>query len=159
MSQAGTIDGLQFAHDRSRVAGQLALAAFPRLAASGASAADIAYAIEGGANAQGRPSLRVAASGNVALACQRCLQPLDVAIAVDADLELAESLAAAEGANDEVDRVVASRSMGVAALIEDEVLLALPMVALHEHCELPAEGDAPKPSPFAVLAGLKPKGG
>jgi uncharacterized protein len=159
MSQARTIDGLSFAHERSRVAGQLTLAAFPRLVESDASAAEVAYEIRGGTNAEGRPSLRVLAEGSIAVACQRCLQPLPVPIAVDAELELAESLAAAEGANDAVDRVVASRRMDVAALVEDELLLALPMVALHEDCELSVEDAGSRASPFAALAALKSKGG
>jgi uncharacterized protein len=74
---------------------------------------------------------------------------------VAAVLELAESREAAEAADDAVDRVVASRSMAVAGLVEDELLLALPMVPVHERCEPPAKDDGTKPSPFAVLAGLK----
>jgi uncharacterized protein len=159
MSQAGTIDGLAFAHERSRVAGHLALAAFARLADSGASVAEIDYAVEGGTNAAGRPRLQVRAEGMVVLTCQRCLQPFSLPIAADAELELAESLAAGAGAEDEVDRVVASRNMDVAALVEDELLLALPMIALHEHCAPPAKDDGPKISPFAGLAALKGKGG
>jgi uncharacterized protein len=93
------------------------------------------------------------------MTCQRCLQPLAVPVEVAAELELAESREAAEAADDEVDRVVASRNMDVAALVEDELLLALPMVAAHEDCPLPAEDDGSAPSPFAKLAGLRKSGG
>jgi uncharacterized protein len=155
MSQAGTIDGQKFALERSRVSGRLSLAALPRLVASGGTSADVAYTVAGGANAEGRSSLRVTATGSVGMTCQRCLAALAVPIAVDAELELADSREAAEAAEDEVDRVVASRSMDVAAMVEDELLLALPMVAAHEQCEPPGRDDGPKPSPFAALAGLR----
>jgi uncharacterized protein len=159
MSQAGTIDGQAFARERSRITGQLAVAALPRIAASGGESADVTFTIEGGRSAEGQPALRVRAEGTVGMTCQRCLQPLTVPIAVDAELELAESQAVAEAAEDEVDRVVASRNMDVAALVEDELLLALPMVAAHEDCQLPADDDGPEPSPFAKLAGLRKSGG
>jgi|APFre7841882724_1041349.scaffolds.fasta_scaffold01123_7 uncharacterized protein len=155
MSRAGTIDGLKFALERSRVSGRLSLAALPRLADSGCTSAEIAFAIAGGTGAEGQPYLRVTADGAASMTCQRCLLALPVPIAVDAELELAESREAAEAAEDEVDRVVASRSMDVAALVEDELLLALPMVAVHEGCELPAKDEGPRPSPFAALAGLR----
>ncbi len=94
------------------------------------------------------------------MTCQRCLRPLVVPIAADAELELAESREVAEAAEDEVDRVVASRNMEVAALVEDEVLLALPMAAVHEtDCRMPADDDGQAPSPFAALAGLRKSGG
>jgi uncharacterized protein len=158
MSEAGTIDGLKFAHERSQVSGRLSIAALPRLAELGCTAAEVSFDVAGDLSAESRPSLQVRAQGCVEMACQRCLQPLSVPVIVDSELELAESREAAEAAEDEIDRVVASRSMDVAALVEDELLLALPMVAVHEDCRLPAGDDGAKPSPFAVLAGLK-KGG
>ncbi len=88
------------------------------------------------------------------MACQRCLAPVEVAVGVNADLEMREALAEIEGANDDVDRVLAGKAMDVVALVEDEVLLELPMVARHAVCE-PANEEAAgsrRPSPFAVLA-------
>jgi uncharacterized protein len=155
MSRAGTIDGLRFAQDRSTVTGRLALADLPRVAESGASSADVRYAITGRRNAAGKPSLRIEAAGMVELECQRCLQPLAWSADAEAELELAASEAEANAAEDDVDRVVASKDMDVAALVEDEVLLGLPMVPLHASCEAPAEGRSDRPSPFAVLAALK----
>jgi uncharacterized protein len=64
--------------------------------------------------------------------CQRCLDPLPVPIAIDAELQLAENLREITEADDEIDRVLASRHMDVEQLVEDEVILALPMVPRHE---------------------------
>jgi uncharacterized protein len=155
MSQAGTIDGPRFAQERARVAGRLSLAALSRLADSGCTRAEVAYSVEGGTSARGHPSLAVRAHGGATMNCQRCLGPLEVPIAVDATLELAASRDAAEAADDDVDRVIAARHMDVAELVEDELLLALPMVAAHAECGWPANDDGPKPSPFAALAGLR----
>jgi uncharacterized protein len=66
--------------------------------------------------------------------CQRCLGPLQVPVEIDAELQLAESLREISEADDEVDRVLASRHMDVGQLVEDEVILALPMVPRHEEC-------------------------
>jgi uncharacterized protein len=65
------------------------------------------------------------------------------------------------------DEIVASAAQDVAALIEDEVLLALPLAPRHEHCQI-ASGVAGgvggktggrdtvgRESPFGVLARLK----
>jgi uncharacterized protein len=72
--------------------------------------------------------------GTVKLLCQRCLDPVQVPLAVDAELQLAESTREISEADDEIDRVLASRNMDVAWLVEDEVILALPMAARHDEC-------------------------
>jgi uncharacterized protein len=68
------------------------------------------------------------------LPCQRCLDPIRVPIAIDAELQLAETVREISEADDEIDRVLASRRMDVASLVEDEVILALPMAPRHEEC-------------------------
>ena len=90
-------------------------------------------------SALGKPALHLIASGRVSVQCQRCLEPVVVPMAVDQELELAATQAAIDGAEDEVDRVLATRTMDVAVLVEDELLLALPMVARHDTCPTPAE--------------------
>lgn len=68
------------------------------------------------------------------LTCQRCLDPIRVPVAIDAELQLAETVREISEADDEIDRVLASRRMDVASLVEDEVILALPMAPRHEEC-------------------------
>jgi uncharacterized protein len=160
MSRAGTIDGPQFARDRGVVSGTLEIGALPRLAASGCEAATLRYRVSGGANAQDRPCLEVEASGPVTLVCQRCLGTLEFAVDVRVELELAESEREIAAADDDVDRVLAARSMDVAALVEDEVLLALPMAPMHDRCAPGAgAGETQRAGPFAALAGLRRGGG
>src|SRR5512145_2495185 len=119
MSRAGTIDGPQFARDRGTVSGTLGIEALPRLAESGCEAATIRYTVQGGANAEGHPCLAIEASGTLRLACQRCLGALEFPVELGVELELALSEREIDAAEDEVDRVLATRALDVAALVED----------------------------------------
>jgi len=159
MSRAGTIDGPRFAMGREVITGALAIADLPRLAGMGCEAATLQYVVRGGRDADGCATLAVEVSGQLRLACQRCLGALDFPLAVTSLLELAGSESEIDAADDERDRVLASTSMDVAALVEDEAILALPMVPMHASCEA-AFADAARedPSPFAALAGLQESG-
>jgi uncharacterized protein len=160
MSRAGTIDGPQLARDRGTVSGTLGIDALPRLAASGCEAATLRYRVRGAVNAAGRPCLAVEASGVALLACQRCLDPVEFLVELSVELELAASEREIVEADDDVDRVLATNAMDVASLVEDEVLLVLPMAPMHERCE-PDAGQlaANRAGPFAALAGLRKGGG
>ena len=159
MSRAGTIDGLKFARDREVVTGTLRITDLPRLAELGCRSAALTYWLRGVENAAGRPALGVEASGQLELQCQRCLEPLDFSLAAAAELELSTSEREIAGAEDEVDRVLATRSMDVAGLIEDEAVLGLPFAPMHERCAAAAASrDRNGAAPFAALAGLR-KGG
>jgi uncharacterized protein len=156
MSRAGTIDGLQFARGRDRVSGSLGIEALPRLAAMGCDAATLAYSVRGGENGGGRLSLTIEISGELRLVCQRCLGPLAFPLAARSELELAETESEIEAAEDDIDRVLATKAMDVAVLVEDEAILALPMAPLHERCETGVTpGAAVKAAPFASLAALR----
>jgi uncharacterized protein len=160
MSRAGTIDGPQLARDRGTVSGTLGIDALPRLAASGCEAATLRYQVHGAVNAAGRPCLAVEASGFAMLACQRCLDAVEFRVELSVELELAASEREIVEADDDVDRVLATNAMDVAALVEDEVLLVLPMAPMHERCEPDAgQGAANRAATFAALAGLRKGGG
>jgi len=155
MSQGGVIDGLEFARTGATRSGTLEPGELPRLAELGCRAVELRYALRGGTSAQGKPMLLVEAAATLELECQRCLEALRLPIDVCTELELAESQEAIDAADDDVDRVLAARSMPVAALVEDEVILALPMVPMHARCTAGARDNAAaRPSPFAELAGL-----
>ncbi|MCC6610094.1 MAG: DUF177 domain-containing protein [Burkholderiales bacterium] len=155
MSQGGVIDGLEFARAGATRSGALDLAQLPRLAEAGCRAAELRYSLHGETSARGKPELHVEVAGMLTLECQRCLEALQVPIDVRIALELATSQEAIDAAEDDVDRVLAARSMPVAGLVEDEVILALPMVPMHERCTPAAEaGGTTRPAPFAALAGM-----
>ncbi len=104
------------------------------------------------------------------LTCQRCLKPVAVSLEVDGPYRFVrdEAQAAALDADSEEDVLVISRKFDVREWVEDELLLALPIVPMHEVCPealpVPGEdaavvGQSTKPNPFAVLARLKDKVG
>ena len=134
MSQAEVIDGLQFARAGLERRGVVGMKQLPRLAELQCSTEGLEYHLRGGRASNGKPCLWLSVRGSVELVCQRCLGPFQVPIAIDAELELAESEREISQADDEIDRVLASRRMEVGWLIEDEVILELPMAPRHETC-------------------------
>ncbi len=121
------------------------------------------------ANGQAQVGLFLSVSTSLPLTCQRCLGPVDVPVQIERAFRFVETEAQAELEDDASpeDLLVLSRDFDLAALIEDEVLMDLPVVPRHDTCPVPVKltaADAgfveasPKPSPFAVLAGLKGPG-
>ncbi|MEY4652072.1 MAG: hypothetical protein RI884_653 [Pseudomonadota bacterium] len=110
--------------------------------------------------------LHLKADGVLPLTCQRCLGPVDVPVAIDRAFRFVADEATAEAEDDasEEDLLVTSRAFDLPGLVEDEFLMALPLVPLHETCPEPVrlsavdpgfEVESPQENPFAVLAGLK----
>ncbi|MEO5845327.1 MAG: YceD family protein [Caldimonas sp.] len=117
------------------------------------------------AGAGARPSLTIEADTEVTLECQRCLQPMRLPLHAARRIFFVdgEDAAAALDADSEDDVLALSPVLDLAELIEDELLLAMPLVPRHEQCPAPLpraliEDDpptAPADSPFAALAALK----
>lgn len=113
--------------------------------------------------------LHLEVSAAVPVICQRCMTRLDSPVSVNTWFRFVadEATAEAEDEDDtcEEDLLVTNRAFDLRALVEDEVLLALPMVPMHEVCpDAPAMSVADpdfddavqsKPNPFAVLKGLR----
>src|SRR5512140_1252631 len=156
MLQPVAIDGLAFARSAGVMRGRLDLESLPRLAQSGCSGSVVDFVLTGEINERGKPELRLAVNGSVRLECQRCLGNVDLALQIESRLELAASEAEILAADDEVERVVAGREMSVAELVEEELILALPMAPRHEQCLTATEADGgAKPSAFEALTALK----
>ena len=134
MSQAGVIDGLQFARAAREQRGVLGLDRLPRLARAQYSTEGLEYHLRGGRAGNGKPCLWLSVRGSIDLLCQRCLDPLQVPVAIDSELQLAGSLREILEADDEIDRVLASPYMSIGELVEDEVMLVLPMAPRHDTC-------------------------
>ena len=111
----------------------------------------------------------LALSAEVALPqiCQRCLGPVDVPVSFAREFRFvaSEEVAATEDEESEEDVLVLSRDFNLLELLEDELLMALPVVPKHAVCPGAvklqvadtdfAEEAAEKPNPFAVLEQLK----
>jgi DUF177 domain-containing protein len=160
MSQPGVIDGLQFARGAQAVRGVLGTGQLPRLAELHGATESLAFGVRGGVREDGKPCLWISVSGELRLVCQRCLGQLILPLSIEAELVLTEDAREIEQAEDDVDRVLATRAMSVAQLVEDEVLLSLPMVPRHERCAAGVAVDREThASPFSVLTELKRKPG
>lgn len=139
-----------------------------------------------------QPYLRLAVHGSAWLECQRCLAPYEQAFDVDAIYRLVATEEEAEEYpldDDELDVIVGSRQFDLVDLIEEELLLSLPLVPKHDVCpqvheslssgaggelagdedeessdeneggESSERGEGGKPNPFAALESLKRDGG
>ena len=114
-----------------------------------------------------QPWLHLTVQAALPMLCQRCLTPVEVPLEVDRWFRFVADEATAEALDDETeeDLLAISREFDLHALIEDELLMELPMVPLHEHCPQPVllqsgnddfeQAQADKPNPFAALAQLQ----
>jgi uncharacterized protein len=123
---------------------------------------ELRYQIDGAFDDQGRPALRVQIDGKLELICQRCLDGSEFAVRIDAVLALATSQAAIDVQPVDVDGtewILATNAMPVRDLLEDELLLAVPLAPRHEHCSGTNDTTkTAKDSPFSALKGLLRKG-
>lgn len=154
------VDSLDFARDERVLVGAVPVASLGRLADVLADdAGSLACELQGGRDGDGKPYLRLQVEGSLHLRCQRCLSVLSFALAVDSTLMLVapgEQWPDDELAEDGPDAIEASRELAVLALVEDEVLLALPIAPRHENCRPPMADELEhRSSPFAALAKLK----
>ena len=168
------LDVLACARDAVHLQGESGLAQWPRLAfeqhgntpAAGAVVWQLAgrtVAQSGGAD---QICLDLRASVQLPMQCQRCLTPVLETVEAERSFRFVADEATAAALDDEAeeDILVISRDFDALALVEDELILSLPLVPLHEVCPEavpmsavdPAfEAAAERPNPFGVLAGLK----
>jgi uncharacterized protein len=105
--------------------------------------------------------LHVSASSCAWAICQRCLQPFEQPIEVERSLRFVadEAQAATLDAESEDDVLALQPAIDLRTLVEDELLLAWPIVPRHAACTAPAHGageaGAERENPFAALATLK----
>jgi uncharacterized protein len=118
------------------------------------------------AGAEDQVWLHLSARASVPLTCQRCMAAVSTPLEVDQWYRFVESeeVAMAEDDEAEEDLLVLVPQFDLLALLEDELLMALPLVPMHETCPVTpvfSAGDAAveaaqaKPNPFAVLGQLK----
>lgn len=87
-----------------------------------------------GVTEAGRPALRLQVQATLWLTCQRCLEKYPEQLNLDSVLPIARNdaeLAQWEADDPMLDALVADPRLEVAALVEDEILLGLPVAPLH----------------------------
>jgi len=161
------IDNLAFAKKNERLAGTLSVADCSRLnellqtSASNDDAKDeISYLLHGNTNAAGQHFLHLSLVANLNATCQRCLGKMPLKLNLnfnyligevsDNDIETLDI-----DNNDDYDLQQASQTMNIMTLIEDEIIMAMPIAPVHDgDCNTLAMQSGEKPNPFAVLKGL-----
>ena len=161
------IDAIKMFAREGSITAQLPLARLQRFNeqlsnSDGAVAVDLRF----GRDEEGRRLLSGTLDTKVQVACQRCLQDMDLDLHCDMALLVFDTEEEVAALHEDQDGVVMSEDgdLDVKALIEDELILSLPMIPMHDDIacskvlnELKEDeaADANRSNPFAILAGLK----
>lgn len=160
-SIAGTVlDSLEFARSGGALERRVGLDELPRLAELlSTTEGFLSVRLEGWRDNEGKSWLQLDIAGEPVLCCQRCLGGVKFPLGFKSRLQLiapGEDWPDDDLADDSADAIAGERALAVLSLIEDEVLLALPIAPRHEQCEPPsADADGHGSSPFAALVALK----
>jgi uncharacterized protein len=169
-----------FARDASHLEGQKAWQDFERLsdlawgeASPAAGSTPVQWDIVGEmvpvAGGDAQIWLHLTAEVSLPMQCQRCMGPVLVDVHAQASFRFVADEATAEAEDDESeeDLLVLTPELDIWELMEDELIMAAPIVPKHELCpdEVPMsavdeafeEAMADRPNPFAALAQLKKK--
>lgn len=124
----------------------------------------VAWQVQGSTDTQGQLFLDLQVQASPAMVCQCCLKPVVVPVAVNNRVQVvgSEDQLDTDDDPDALERILGSNRFDIRALIEDELILALPYVPRHDVCPQPLgrqdqeePPEAGRPSPFAVLGQLK----
>lgn len=158
-----TIDPLHLAEVGSTLCGRLGLRRMARLRPSLYNAeGEIKIALRFGKDSEGYSCLTGQLMAPVQVVCQRCSQPMQLSVEGDIRLGLVSSAEAAVQLPTYYEPlIVTEKAMSLAEIIEDELILALPLSPVHprdvclagsafEHEQAP-----PYSRPFDALSVLK----
>lgn len=165
------IDPFRLAEAGAQLSGSLPLRQFQRLREILAEdSGEIAVTLNFEVDDLGVPIVTGKLRTNLALTCQRCLEAFDFAVDVDVALAWVKTTQEADKLPLRYEPyVVEETPLLLNDVIEDELLLALPQIPLHDEADCPASKllkqpakvtkvtNAPeqKVNPFSVLAKLK----
>lgn len=160
MSQQTVIDCQRFAVEQQTLEGELAVSSLERLHDQLSKIeGNLQFELSGWCGGRGQICLSLQVKGMLHLVCQRCLGSMPFELEVDAQLEMLPDgveLTQDELEDDSRDYLPLEKTLKVSDLVEDEVILALPVAARHAKCELQGQAEAGEPlSPFAALALMK----
>ena len=160
-----TINNLEFTQKQLEVTDSFAPISLNRLAETLAlqdknvHLATIHFTLTGDYKRFRQPSLHLHIKSQLPVICQRCLDEMLINLDLNFDYLLSDSTINEIEANevessDEIDWLEINSEMNVHELIEDELLLAMPIAPAHEGpCSSLSMQSGEKPNPFAVLKG------
>lgn len=166
MPEQVVINSIEFARNGESLNGCVAVANLSRLQdLLFSSSGMLEYALTGKRGDNDRLFLVCSVKGMLQLRCQRCLGLLAYPVDLDSELELIEGeqvLPAVVNEDELTDAIKVDPNMDVLALVEDEVLLDLPMAPTHAPGACKAgknfgQAETDKQNAFSALAALKTK--
>ena len=163
MSERPVIDAFDFAGNAGMLRGKIAISALERLQdCLTENSGELQYEIAGSLNSDGKLILRISAGGLIKLRCQRCLGDLVHVLELHTDLLLAgnEKELSSLDEDESVDCILGEPNLDILALIEDEIILSLPISPRHEENECSIDrqlsvNTAEQKPLFAALTALK----
>lgn len=114
----------------------------------------VSMQVRGWVDARDRPCLDIRMTGQLHVLCQRCMRPMPVNVEVGQTLAFGEESLEEASDPDAVEVLPAMAHIDLAELVEEELLLSLPMLPRHEDCDLPGPAGTGREAPFAALKGL-----
>jgi uncharacterized protein len=160
--QPHLIDPLRLAHQHRLVHGKFPLATMTRVCESlCATEGDVSFELMFSLDESHRPMIRGGIKTALPMICQRCLQPLRWEIDAPVTLMILSDEADEENLPDDVDALTLhSTTVSLQELVENELILAIPLVPKHDVCpqneyRLAGDAEVHDPNPFAILKGLK----
>ncbi|MEE9330751.1 MAG: DUF177 domain-containing protein [Methylophilaceae bacterium] len=156
------INNLEIAKSRETISGQIQLSECKRLiellVKNSVKEQSVSYSLEGMMKKFHLPSLYLAINTTMPVICQRCLIEMKLDLSLTFDYVVSEAEPEAFDGNEDADWLEKSREMDLNALIEDELLMAIPLAPTHSHdCKPTQTESGEKHNPFAVLKKLKGK--
>lgn len=156
------IDNIAFAKKREELNGHLTLGDCERLAEllnaeAGAKAASdtIQFTLQGDTNSLGQHQLHLSIETDLTATCQRCLTPMPLILKLQYHYLITSVETDQPEESDDIDLQEPSLAMDLLSLIEDEIIMALPIAPTHEdNCGPQVTQSGEKPNPFAALKGL-----
>ncbi len=163
------VDPWRLAEQGEAISGRMPLHALPRLTVLLQDADhEAAFTLRFGKDRDRRSTVNLKVQARLVLECQRCLDNMTLEVDAETPMALVNGPMEAEQLPNELDPLMLAPEeyLDIAALIEDELLLAIPASPRHAHddCAHPGEQDSVKPAdhkqdnPFAILAKLKEGG-
>ncbi len=155
-------DPLEFARRGELLSGAIEISAFSRLREELMDTQGSVQVEVVGSEVGDDRFLLVSIEAEPRVECQRCLAPLALDLALNVRfllVPLGQPMPDDELEDDSFDPILAERNLDVQALVEDELLLALPISPRHEVCDTPQPRERDdSASPFAALANLRGAG-
>ncbi|MFQ6023669.1 MAG: YceD family protein [Acidiferrobacterales bacterium] len=162
---SATVDPIKLADARAHISGKLPLKTMGRLRVlclDTEAQARVSLHFERSSD-QGLRRMHGRISVRLHVACQRCLERMTLVLKAEPSLIVVKAGEHTDLLEHETEVLVADKPVALSKIVEDELLLAMPMIPMHDVSECPAaahmaaqrNSDQTPANPFSVLGRLK----